>query len=396
VVEALEGLSGVKEIGYGAESQTFRLIFDPKKISLNRIFQKVALAGSRKGMNYQALAVDPSEKDDTNVSENFYLEDVNIEGFKSFSELTNMGFQPRIGVIIGNNGVGKSNILDAIVWAMGEDDLTRLRCYERDELFFSGSKKHPPASRIRVELIFKRGTEKKAPAVKLVRETTKDGQDIYWVQDEPLEREQYLQELITLNLPHALRSIIRQEQINDMLLLDPWQRFHWIEDFLSGDGTENLAQRVHRDIEPLFCQYLDFLFPLGEAHLKVLEQNGRKGLEIEVTLPGNRKRKSHQLSGGEKSVTSLAMKLAIFAQLDSPFYLLDEVEPSLDYTNHKSMQALLKTLAQNKQLIMITHLRSTIQLADTVHGVRTRWDGSSFMKFYFVMDDRLLRLYKCC
>jgi chromosome segregation protein len=119
-------------------------------------------------------------------------------------------------------------------------------------------------------------------------------------------------------------------------------------------------------------------------------------LEIEVNLPGNRLRRAHQLSGGEKSITSLALKLAIFHQLESPFFLLDEVEPSLDYTNHKSMQAFLKDVADSKQLIMITHLRSTIALANTVHGVRTRWDGSSFMKFYFVMDERLLRLYKCC
>ncbi|UCF83427.1 MAG: AAA family ATPase [Desulfobacteraceae bacterium] len=329
-------------------------------------------------------------------SSSLYLEDVNIQGFKSFSELTNMGFQPGIGVIIGNNGVGKSNILDAIVWTLGEDDLTRLRCYEKGELFFSGSKNYPPASQIRVELIFKRGKEKKAPAVRLVRDMTKDGQDDYWVKDERLEREEYLQELINLKAPHALKSIIRQEQINDMILLDPWQRFHWVENLLSFNGTEDLAQSIQGDIDPLFRKYLEFLFPLGEGELKVLEQNGRKGLEIEVTLPGNRKRKSHQLSGGEKSVTSLALKLAIFEQLDSPFYLLDEVEPSLDYTNHKSMQALLRTLALKKQLIIITHLRSTIQLANTVHGVRTRWDGSSFMKFYFVMDERLLRLYKCC
>ena len=307
-----------------------------------------------------------------------------------------MGFQPGIGVIIGNNGVGKSNILDAVVWALGEDDLNRLRCHDKEELSFFGSKDYPPASRIRVQLTFKKGTEKKAPTLCLGREMTKDGRDAYWIQDEPLQREHYQQQLINLKLPHALKSIIRQEQINDMLLLDPWQRFHWVESLLSTDGTGNLAQGIHEDIDPLFRQYLDFLFPLGEGELKVLEQNGRKGLEIEVTLPGNRKRKAHQLSGGEKSVTSLALKLAIFEQLDSPFYLLDEVEPSLDYTNHKSMQALLKTLALKKQLVMITHLRSTIALANTVHGVRTRWDGSSFMKFYFVMNDRLLRLYKCC
>ncbi len=88
---------------------------------------------------------------------NIYLEDVNIEGFKSFSEETNMSFQPGIGVIIGNNGVGKSNILDAIVWALGENDLDRIRCYEKEELFFAGSKDYPPASKIRVELLLKQG-----------------------------------------------------------------------------------------------------------------------------------------------------------------------------------------------------------------------------------------------
>jgi len=325
-----------------------------------------------------------------------YLEDVHIEGFKSFSERTSMGFQPGIGVIIGNNGVGKSNILDAIVWAMGENDLTKLRCLEQHELFFSGSKDYPPADKIRVELKFKKGREKNSPALGLVRELKTNGQEGYWVQGKSLHRDEYLRELITLRLPHALKSIIRQERINDMLFLNPWHRFRWVEELLSADAKESLRQKIIEEIDPLFRQYLDFLFPLGQGKVDVLEQNGRHGLEIEISLPGNRKRKSHQLSGGEKSITSLALKLAIFEQLDSPFYLLDEVEPSLDYTNHKSMQALLKTLARKKQLIMITHLRSTIQLANTVHGVRTRWDGSSFMKFYFVMDERLLRLYKCC
>ena len=64
-----------------------------------------------------------------------HLENVTIEGFKSFSEPTAMSFQPGIGVIIGNNGVGKSNILDAIVWTLGENDLVKLRLLEREELF---------------------------------------------------------------------------------------------------------------------------------------------------------------------------------------------------------------------------------------------------------------------
>ena len=327
---------------------------------------------------------------------NIYLEDVNIEGFKSFSEETNMSFQPGIGVIIGNNGVGKSNILDAIVWALGENDLGRIRCYEKQELFFAGSKDYPPASRIRVELILKKGEKKDTPAIKIARERTKNGEDHYWIDATSYTRKAYLQKLDACRLRHCLSTIIRQEQINDILQLDPWQRFYNIRQMLDPYSEAEAVGCLQDVIGPLFKRYMSYLIPLGEVQLEVISKNGRRGLEIEVNLAGNRLRRAHQLSGGEKSITSLALKLAIFHQLESPFFLLDEVEPSLDYTNHKSMQAFLKDVADSKQLIMITHLRSTIALANTVHGVRTRWDGSSFMKFYFVMDERLLRLYKCC
>ncbi len=326
----------------------------------------------------------------------FFLEEVRIEGFKSFSEKTEMGFQPGIGVIIGNNGVGKSNILDAIVWVFGEDDLAQLRCRTQEELFFSGSKDSPPANRIRVDLTFREGKGKKAPAVTLSREMTRDDRNSYAINGERLDRTAYQSQLSNLRFTHALKSIIRQEQINDVLLLEPDQRHQWLKTRLSSDGSKDLSRLLQESIVPLFRKYLDYLIPDGRGEIRSSNSNGTDGLEIEVTLPGNRRRRAHQLSGGEKAVTSLALKLAIFSQFESPLFLLDEVEPALDYTNHKSMQALLKTVASERQLIMITHLRSTVELANTVHGVRTRWDGSSFMKFYFVMDERLLRLYKCC
>jgi chromosome segregation protein len=325
-----------------------------------------------------------------------YLEDVNIEGFKSFSEKTNMSFQPGIGVIIGNNGVGKSNILDAIVWALGEDNLDRIRCYEHEELFFAGSRDYPPAAKIRVELVLIQDQEKKAPPIRLVREQSRNGSDQYWISDTPYDRQSYRQKLGEFNLRHSLKTLIRQEQINDVLLLNPWQRFDAIRSLLAMESDEDVVACLKNSVDDLLKRYMSYLIPLGEVRIEVLSRDGKKGAEIEVTLPGNRVRRVHQLSGGEKSITSLALKLALFHQLVSPFFLLDEVEPSLDYTNHKSMQAFLKDVAADKQLIMITHLRSTIELANTLHGVRTRWDGSSFMKFYFVMDERLLRLYKCC
>ena len=327
---------------------------------------------------------------------NIHLEDVNIEGFKSFSENTNMSFQPGIGVIIGNNGVGKSNILDAIVWALGENDMDRIRCYDKEEMFFAGSKDYPPASKIRVELVLKQGKDKNAPAIHLAREKTINGSDQYCILNTRYQHEEYRKEIEKYNLRHCLNTIIRQEQINDILQLNPWKRFQEVQQMLGIQSKQQTADCLKITIDPLFQRYMSYLIPLGDVKLDVISKNGKRGLEIQVNLPGNRLRRAHQLSGGEKSITSLALKLALFQQLESPFFLLDEVEPSLDYTNHKSMQEFLKDVAENKQLIMITHLRSTIALANTVHGVRTRFDGSSFMKFYFVMDERLLRLYRCC
>lgn len=325
-----------------------------------------------------------------------YLEDVNIEGFKSFSEKTNMSFQPGIGVIIGNNGVGKSNILDAIVWALGENNIERIRCYEQEELFFSGSKKYPPATTIRIELTLKENQDKDAPATQLVREMTKTGQNRFWINDTSVDAEAYLVKLKQLRLKQSLKTIIRQEQINDFLQQSPPRRFQSIQSLLEIESTDEVIDCLDRTVAPLLQRYMRYLIPLAEVELKTPSQNGQIGFEIVVTLPGNRVRRVHQLSGGEKSITSLALKLALFTQLESFFYLMDEVEPSLDYTNHKSMQAFLKDVAADKQLIMITHLRSTIDLAETLHGVRTRFDGSSFMKFYFLMNERLLRMYKCC
>jgi chromosome segregation protein len=245
-------------------------------------------------------------------------------------------------------------------------------------------------------MVLKKGKEKNAPSIFLAREQTKNGSDQYRISGTSYQRHDFREKLDDFNLRHSLKTIIRQEQINDILLLNPWRRFDAIQSLLDMESDEEVAECLQTGIGPFLKRYMSYLIPLGNVQLEVLSRDGSKGVEIEVTLPGNRVRRAHQLSGGEKSITSLALKLALFHQLESPFFLLDEVEPSLDYTNHKSMQAFLKDVATNKQLIMITHLRSTIQLANTVHGVRTRWDGSSFMKFYFVMDERLLRLYKCC
>ncbi len=325
-----------------------------------------------------------------------YLEDVYVEGFKSFSQRTEMSFQPGISVIIGNNGAGKSNILDALIWAMGEDDLRRLRCYDTNDLFFAGSGEAPPANRMRVELHFKPHQHETVAPVQVTRELTREGQSTYRMGDRNVTRLAYTEALTQLNLRDTLKTIIKQEQINHLLELDPVQRYARLQHLMAAEDRYQLDTNIINSVAPRFASFLRHLFPEAQGRLYTASRNGTSAVDIDVELPGHLRRKAHQLSGGQKAVTSLALQLAIFNQLQSPLFLMDEVEPALDYTHHKAMQRLLRHLAQDKQLIMITHLRSTIELADTVHGVRTRRDGTSFMKFYFVMDERLLKLYKCC
>ncbi len=321
-----------------------------------------------------------------------YLEDVTIEGFKSFSEPTTMSFEPGIGVIIGNNGVGKSNILDALAWALGEDDLRRLRCRSREDLFFSGSDLYPPAERVRVDLVFKNTP---SGDLRLGREARREGEDVFWLGDDHMGPGPYREGLKRLGLSGCPKTIIRQEAIADVLKMDPTERFEWFQG-VSGIRDPDEAVRVLTGrVAARFERCLELLDPRLEGKIRV-EGDGTPELEFAMTFPGaSRPRPAHQLSGGQQAVTSLAFKLAAFEEVDSPLYLLDEVEPSLDYGNHKSIQALLKDLAARRQLIMITHLRTTIDVANTVHGVRTRRDGSSFMKFYFLMDERILRLFRC-
>jgi len=325
-----------------------------------------------------------------------HLEDVVIEGFKSFSQETHMRFQPGINVFIGNNGVGKSNILDAVVWALGENSLQRLRCYQPGDLFFAGDGSLPPASRIKVHLTFREGPGKNAAARNVSREMTRDGFNKYTIGDDDLSESDFRRQLSALHLDKSLETIIRQEQINDLLQLTPRGRFGAVCSFMDLDPAKDLPPDLKEKIARRLNQYLAYLMPGTGIELETISQKGFNEIDLRLSMPGGRELRSHQLSGGQKAVTSLALKLALFEQLQSPFYLLDEVEPSLDYSHHKSMQAFLKDISARTQLIMITHLRATIDLADSVHGVRTRPDGSSFMKFYFVMDEKLLRLYKCC
>jgi chromosome segregation protein len=99
------------------------------------------------------------------------------------------------------------------------------------------------------------------------------------------------------------------------------------------------------------------------------------GIEVEARPPGKKVKRLSLLSGGERSLVAVALLVAIFRARPSPFYVLDEVEAALDDTNLGRLLTILEELRENSQLIVITHQKRTMEVADALYGVSMRGDG---------------------
>ena len=130
---------------------------------------------------------------------------------------------------------------------------------------------------------------------------------------------------------------------------------------------------VAREFETVFST----LFPGGEGRLVLTDPDDllTTGVDVEARPPGKKIKRLSLLSGGEKSLTAVAMLVAIFRARPSPFYVLDEIEAALDDTNLRRLIVLLEELRSTSQLIIITHQKPTMEVADALYGVSMRGDG---------------------
>lgn len=106
------------------------------------------------------------------------------------------------------------------------------------------------------------------------------------------------------------------------------------------------------------------------------ENEIREGVDISAVLPGKKIKDLSLFSGGERSLTSIAMLFAIIASATPPFLMLDEIDAALDENNSQKFGNILQELSQKTQFILITHNRETMKLANTLYGV-TMDDGVS-------------------
>jgi len=123
-----------------------------------------------------------------------------------------------------------------------------------------------------------------------------------------------------------------------------------------------------------FEQVFKVLFPGGEGRLVLTDPDDllTTGVEVEARPPGKKIKRLSLLSGGERSLTAVALLVAIFRARPSPFYIMDEVEAALDDVNLGRLIELLQQLKKHSQLIVITHQKRTMEIADALYGTSMR------------------------
>ena len=146
------------------------------------------------------------------------------------------------------------------------------------------------------------------------------------------------------------------------------------------DDVDRLVQEAFEeawaDTARHFEHVFSVLFPGGEGRLVLTDPDSMldTGIEIEARPAGNKVKRLSLLSGGERSLAALAFLVAIFKARPSPFYVMDEVEAALDDINLSRLLEIFKELRATSQLIVITHQKRTMEIADALYGVTMR-DG---------------------
>jgi chromosome segregation protein len=145
------------------------------------------------------------------------------------------------------------------------------------------------------------------------------------------------------------------------------------------DRIHDVFVSAYEDTAREFVDVFATLFPGGEGRLVLTDPDDMltTGIEVMARPAGKKISRLSLLSGGERSLTAIALLVAIFRARPSPFYVLDEVEAALDDRNLGRLLDALEGLRESSQLIVITHQKRTMEIADALYGVTMRGDGVS-------------------
>jgi chromosome segregation protein len=145
------------------------------------------------------------------------------------------------------------------------------------------------------------------------------------------------------------------------------------------DKMQSIFASAFEDTRTAFAEVFPVLFPGGTGSIQLTDPENllTTGIEVSVKPAGKKIERLSLLSGGERSLAAVALLIAIFKARPSPFYIMDEVEAALDDANLGRLLTILEDLRETSQLIVITHQKRTMEIADALYGVSMRQDGVS-------------------
>jgi chromosome segregation protein len=190
-----------------------------------------------------------------------------------------------------------------------------------------------------------------------------------------------LEEFAALEQRHAFLT----EQLTDLTTTRA-DLLSIIEDIDAKMGA--IFSSAFDDTQAAFAQVFPVLFPGGSGSIQLTDPENMltTGIEVSVKPAGKKIERLSLLSGGERSLAAVALLIAIFKARPSPFYIMDEVEAALDDANLGRLLTIFEDLRATSQLIVITHQKRTMEIADALYGVSMRQDGVSA-----VVGQRILR-----
>ncbi|MDJ1113623.1 chromosome segregation protein SMC [Microbacterium dauci] len=145
------------------------------------------------------------------------------------------------------------------------------------------------------------------------------------------------------------------------------------------ERMQSIFLAAFEDTRVAFGEVFPILFPGGTGSISLTDPDSplTTGIEVSVRPVGKKIERLSLLSGGERSLAAVALLTAIFKARPSPFYILDEVEAALDDANLGRLLGVFEQLRESSQLIVITHQKRTMEIADALYGVSMRQDGVS-------------------
>ena len=145
------------------------------------------------------------------------------------------------------------------------------------------------------------------------------------------------------------------------------------------ERMQTIFASAFEDTRVAFGEVFPLLFPGGTGSISLTDPDNMltTGIEVSVRPVGKKIERLSLLSGGERSLAAVALLVAIFKARPSPFYILDEVEAALDDANLGRLLTVFEQLRESSQLLVITHQKRTMEIADALYGVSMRQDGVS-------------------